>query len=142
MSGSACSGLIATHLGWRAAFLSAAGVAALAALLVALVLKPRRNVTRQTLSIAGALANYRIVFANPRTSAPAQALEPTGIVLMMGAGSALLAQWGIIRLLDLSPSQLMRWMAPLIAIAATLITGSLLFLALGLWMLAGLQGWL
>lgn len=67
MSGSACSGLIATHLGWRAAFLAAAGVAALAALLVALVLKPRRNVTRQTLSIAGALANYRIVFANPRT---------------------------------------------------------------------------
>ena len=67
MSGSACSGLIATHLGWRAAFLSAAGVAALAALLVALVLKPRRNVTRQTLSIAGAMANYRIVFANPRT---------------------------------------------------------------------------
>lgn len=67
MSGSACSGLIATHLGWRAAFLSAAGVAALAAVLVAIVLKPRRNVARQTLSVAGALANYRIVFANPRT---------------------------------------------------------------------------
>ncbi|MET3892541.1 YNFM family putative membrane transporter [Bosea sp. OAE506] len=67
MSGSACSGLIATHAGWRAAFLSAAGVAALAAVLVAIVLKPRRNVTRQTLSVAGALANYRIVFANPRT---------------------------------------------------------------------------
>ncbi|WP_082752437.1 MFS transporter, partial [Methylobacterium sp. CCH7-A2] len=67
MSGSACSGLIATHLGWRAAFLSAAGVAALAAVLVAIVLKPRRNVTRQALSVAGALANYRIVFANPRT---------------------------------------------------------------------------
>jgi len=31
------------------------------------VLKPRRNVTRQALSVAGALANYRIVFANPRT---------------------------------------------------------------------------
>jgi YNFM family putative membrane transporter len=67
MSGSACSGLIATHLGWRAAFLSAAGVAALAAVLVTIVLKPRRNVTRQPLSVAGALANYRIVFANPRT---------------------------------------------------------------------------
>ena len=67
MSGSACSGLIATQAGWRAAFLSAAAVAALAALLVAIVLKPRRNVARQTLSVAGALANYRIVFANPRT---------------------------------------------------------------------------
>lgn len=67
MSGSACSGLIATHAGWRAAFLSAAIVAALAAALVALVLKPRRNVTRARLSVAGALANYRIVFANPRT---------------------------------------------------------------------------
>ncbi|MEO9131916.1 MAG: MFS transporter [Sphingomonas sp.] len=38
--------------------------------------------------------------------APAAALEPTGIVLMMGAGAALLAQWGIIPLLDLKPRQL------------------------------------
>jgi len=67
MSGSACSGLIATHIGWRAAFLSAAVIATLAAILVAVVLKPRRNVTRQTLSVAGALANYRTVFSNPRT---------------------------------------------------------------------------
>ncbi|HEV2556121.1 MAG TPA: MFS transporter [Bosea sp. (in: a-proteobacteria)] len=67
MSGSACSGLIATHAGWRAAFLSAAVVSVLAAVLVALVLKPRRNVTRARLSVGGALANYRIVFANPRT---------------------------------------------------------------------------
>ena len=29
------------------------------------------------------------------------------------------------------PSQLMRWLSPLIAVAATLIAGSLLFLALG-----------
>lgn len=67
MSGSACSGLIATQAGWRAAFISAAVVACLAALLVAVVLKPRRNVTRQRLSIAGALGNYRTVFSNPRT---------------------------------------------------------------------------
>ncbi|MDP3409084.1 MFS transporter [Bosea sp. (in: a-proteobacteria)] len=67
MSGSACSGLIATQAGWRAAFIAAALVATLAAILVAIVLKPRRNVTRKTLSIAGALANYRTVFANPRT---------------------------------------------------------------------------
>ncbi len=39
--------------------------------------------------------------------APALALEPTGIVLMMGAGAALLAQWGIIPLLGLNPRQLM-----------------------------------
>jgi len=67
MSGSACSGIIATHAGWRAAFFSAAVIATLAAILVANVLKPRRNVARQALSLAGALANYRTVFANPRT---------------------------------------------------------------------------
>ena len=38
--------------------------------------------------------------------APAAALEPTGIVLMMGAGASLLVQWGIIPLLDLNPRQL------------------------------------
>ena len=38
--------------------------------------------------------------------APASALEPTGIVLMMGAGTALLAQWGIIPTLNLSPRRL------------------------------------
>ena len=37
---------------------------------------------------------------------PADALEPTGLVLMMGAGSALLAQWGLIPLLDLKPRAL------------------------------------
>lgn len=39
--------------------------------------------------------------------APGVALEPTGIVLMMGAGASLLVQWGIIPLLDLKPRQLM-----------------------------------
>ena len=38
--------------------------------------------------------------------APALALEPTGIVLMMGAGAALLAQWGIIPRLNMTPRQL------------------------------------
>jgi len=67
MSGSACSGIIATQAGWRAAFLSAAVIAVLAAVLIGVVLKPRRNVVRQKLSLAGALGNYRTVFANPRT---------------------------------------------------------------------------
>ena len=38
--------------------------------------------------------------------APAAALEPTGIVLIMGAGASLLVQWGIIPLLNLNPRQL------------------------------------
>ncbi|WP_299645744.1 MFS transporter [Sphingomonas bacterium] len=38
--------------------------------------------------------------------APIAALEPTGIVLMMGAGAALLVQWGIIPMLNLNPRQL------------------------------------
>ncbi len=37
---------------------------------------------------------------------PIEALQPTGLVLMMGAGSALLAQWGLIPLLDLKPRAL------------------------------------
>ncbi|ODP35946.1 MFS transporter [Sphingomonas turrisvirgatae] len=39
--------------------------------------------------------------------APVAAIEATGLVLMMGAGAALLAQWGIIPLLNLSPRGLM-----------------------------------
>lgn len=38
---------------------------------------------------------------------PAEALQPTGLVLMMGAGSALLVQWGLIPLLNLGPRRLM-----------------------------------
>ncbi|UZK65273.1 MFS transporter [Sphingomonas sp. M1-B02] len=38
--------------------------------------------------------------------APMDALEPTGLVLMMGAGSALLVQWGMIPLLNLKPRAL------------------------------------
>ncbi|GAA0725858.1 MFS transporter [Sphingomonas japonica] len=38
--------------------------------------------------------------------APADALQPTGIVLMIGAGAALLVQWGFIPLLDLKPRAL------------------------------------
>lgn len=37
---------------------------------------------------------------------PLEALQPTGLVLMMGAGSALLAQWGLIPLFDLKPRAL------------------------------------
>lgn len=38
---------------------------------------------------------------------PAAALPPTGIVLMMGAGAALLVQWGLIPLLNFSPRGMM-----------------------------------
>lgn len=38
--------------------------------------------------------------------APALALQPTGLVLIMGAGASLLVQWGIIPLLNLNPRQL------------------------------------
>jgi len=41
--------------------------------------------------------------------APAAALEPTAIILMMGAGASLLAQWGVIPLLNLSPRALILW---------------------------------
>ncbi|MES2445041.1 MAG: MFS transporter [Pseudomonadota bacterium] len=38
--------------------------------------------------------------------APADAIQPTGLVLLMGAVSALLVQWGLIPLLDLKPRAL------------------------------------
>lgn len=41
--------------------------------------------------------------------APAAALEPTAIILMIGAGASLLAQWGVIPLLNLSPRALILW---------------------------------
>lgn len=67
MSGAACSGLIAEHVGWRSVFIVAGAMAALAGLLVVMVLKPRPDAARLPLSFKNALANYGTVFANPRT---------------------------------------------------------------------------
>ena len=53
---------------------------------------------------------------------PAEALEPTGIVLMMGAGAALLAQWGVIPRLSLTPRKLVL-IGLVIAAAGTALTG-------------------
>lgn len=53
---------------------------------------------------------------------PALALEPTGIVLMMGAGSALLAQWGLIPTLNLGPRALVLT-GLVLAAAGTALTG-------------------
>jgi len=54
--------------------------------------------------------------------APADALGPTGLVLMMGAGAALLAQWGVIPRLDLSPKRLVL-VGLVLAAAGTAVTG-------------------
>ena len=54
--------------------------------------------------------------------APDMALQPTGIVLMMGAGAALLAQWGIIPQLDLAPRRLVL-VGLALAAAGTAMTG-------------------
>ena len=54
--------------------------------------------------------------------APALALEPTGLVLMMGAGAALLVQWGIIPMLNLDPRRLML-VGLVLAAAGTALTG-------------------
>lgn len=53
---------------------------------------------------------------------PAQALESTGIVLIMGAGAALLAQWGIIPTLNLRPRALVLT-GLVLAAAGTALTG-------------------
>ncbi|WP_174285634.1 MFS transporter [Sphingomonas bacterium] len=54
--------------------------------------------------------------------APDKALEPTGIVLMMGAGAALLAQWGVIPRLNLAPRALVL-VGLILAAAGTALTG-------------------
>ncbi len=54
--------------------------------------------------------------------APSAALEPTGIVLMMGAGAALLVQWGLIPLLNLTPRRLVL-VGLTLSIAGTAMTG-------------------
>ena len=53
---------------------------------------------------------------------PGKALEPTGIVLMMGAGAALLAQWGVIPRLNLKPRALVL-VGLVLAAAGTALTG-------------------
>jgi MFS family permease len=52
----------------------------------------------------------------------AEAQQSIAIVLMAGAGATLLAQWGLIPFLGLSPRQLVFW-GLLIATAGTLLTG-------------------
>ncbi|HEU0065630.1 MAG TPA: MFS transporter [Sphingomonas sp.] len=54
--------------------------------------------------------------------APTAALEPTGLVLIMGAGAALLAQWGVIPRLSLGPRQLVV-VGLAIAAVGTALTG-------------------
>ncbi len=53
---------------------------------------------------------------------PAHAQQWIAIVLMGGAGASLLAQWGLIPALDLSPRQLVLWGA-LLAASGTIATG-------------------
>ncbi|PCD04523.1 MFS transporter [Sphingomonas spermidinifaciens] len=64
---------------------------------------------------------------------PVEALGPTGIVLMVGAGAALLVQWGLIPLLDLSPARLVLAGCVLGAVgcAATANAGSLYGITMG-----------
>ncbi len=54
--------------------------------------------------------------------APVEALQPTGIVLMMGAGSSLLVQWGLIPLLNLTPRRLVL-AGLMVAALGTALTG-------------------
>lgn len=64
---------------------------------------------------------------------PLEALQPTGLVLMMGAGSALLAQWGLIPMFDLRPRALVL-IGALVGAAGCVATGlatSLYGIALG-----------
>lgn len=67
MAGATFSGLVADHIGWRAVLGIAGALAGGGALLVRLVLKPRPDAARPPVSVAGAIASYKAVFANPRS---------------------------------------------------------------------------
>jgi predicted MFS family arabinose efflux permease len=64
-AGAACSGLIADLAGWRSVLLTGGALAAVAAVLVALILKPRPQAKREPLSLKAAVGRYGQVFANP-----------------------------------------------------------------------------
>jgi predicted MFS family arabinose efflux permease len=78
-AGATASGVIADYLGWRAVMVAASGLAAIAATLVLVVLKPRPDAEREALSIANAISRYRSLFSNPRT------LTLYGMVVLEGA---------------------------------------------------------
>ena len=67
MAGATFSGIVADHVGWRAVLVIAGLLAGGGAVLVRVVLKPRPSAARQPLSLAGAIASYKAVFANPRS---------------------------------------------------------------------------
>jgi predicted MFS family arabinose efflux permease len=66
MAGATCSGLIAQFVGWRGVMDTAAILAAAAALITFMVLKPLPNAVRPPLSLRSAAENYGHVFANPK----------------------------------------------------------------------------
>ena len=51
----------------------------------------------------------------------ASATQMIAIVFMAGAGATLLVQWGVIRMLNLAPSQLMRWGGLVAAVGTAII---------------------
>ncbi|BAS00400.1 putative membrane transport protein [Blastochloris viridis] len=79
MVGGASAGVIAEQFGWQAVFGSASVVAAIAAVLVGLKLRPRQGVVRQWPNRAGIAQSYRAVLSNPR------ALVLYGCVALEGA---------------------------------------------------------
>lgn len=81
-------------------------------------------------AMAGQAMGFLII---DRLAVPlAEAQQAIGIVLMVGAGAALLAQWGIIPLLNMAPRQLVLWGCLLAALgcAMTAVAANLYGLAL------------
>jgi MFS family permease len=76
-------------------------------------------VTGHAQAMAGQVIGFLIIDQLDLTTGAAAAA--TGIVLMVGAGAALLAQWGLIPNLRLSPRQLSIWGALLAAIGCVMI---------------------
>ncbi|MBA17093.1 MAG: MFS transporter [Sphingomonas sp.] len=82
-------------------------------------------------AIAGQTIGFLVI--DRLNVAPLEALQPTGIVLMMGAGSALLAQWGLIPMFNPQPRAMVLIGAALAALGcvATGLATSLYGIATG-----------
>lgn len=57
-------------------------------------------------------------------SSPAEAQSFIGVAMLAGAGATLLAQWGLIRMLRLSPPDLLRWGAGLAIVGNVMIAAA------------------
>ncbi|QLP97936.1 MAG: MFS transporter [Rhodoblastus sp.] len=79
--GSVGSGLIGERFGWRGSFLVAFAISVVAAVTAFVALRPRPDAVRQRATVAGAMAGYRQVFANPLAAVCYSTVFVEGVII-------------------------------------------------------------